>query len=265
MSSAIIDRVRQPEYTGANRCMPCTVLNVAIALVIAAVLGWLAIPAGVGFLVIALSAIALRGYLVPGTPELTRRYLPDRIHRLFGHGPTRVHGDEEFLERTLLEWEVLEPCAHEDDVCLNERFAEAFRDRILEYRDKGVDEELIAPIFDADPDDIRLLPRSPPQIRYRSGRTRWPSTAALLADAAIANVLAEELTEWDETPLQRRGPILAGLRPFLESCPACGGDTELDEKVVESCCRRDEVLRIQCRECQSTIFEVDAAAVAEMD
>ncbi|MFC7196638.1 hypothetical protein ACFQL4_21660 [Halosimplex aquaticum] len=26
-----LDRLRRPEYTGENRCLPCTILNVAIA------------------------------------------------------------------------------------------------------------------------------------------------------------------------------------------------------------------------------------------
>ena len=38
-------------------------------------------------LVVALAAIWLRGYLVPGTPELTKRYLPERALALFGKAP----------------------------------------------------------------------------------------------------------------------------------------------------------------------------------
>lgn len=235
-----------------------------MAIVIGAIIGWVSVPAGTGFLVLAFVVIALRGYLVPGTPELTKRYMPYRIHRLFDHRSPKVDGEDEFLERTLIDWQVIVPCAAEDDVCLTDQVRDAFRERIIEFRETGVDEADIAPMFDADPGDIRLLPRSPPQVRYGTGRTRWPSKAALLADVAMANVLSESVPEWEETPLQQRGPILAGLRPFLESCPTCDGTTELDEKVVESCCRRDEVLRIQCTDCRATIFEVDAGAVGSV-
>ena len=30
-ASTLADRLRQPEYTGENRCTPCTVVNVVIA------------------------------------------------------------------------------------------------------------------------------------------------------------------------------------------------------------------------------------------
>ena len=261
MSATIIDRMRQPEYTGANRCMPCTVTNIVIALVFAAVIGSMSLLGGAVFLLFSFSAIAMRGYLVPGTPTLTKRYLPDRIHRLFGHPDPQADGDAEFLERTLLEWGVLEPCAEEDDVCLAESYDDLVWDRIRDVRAEGMDEAAIATIFDAEPENIRMIPGTPPQVRYNAGRTRWPSEAALLADVAMAHVLADQVPEWHETHLKQRGPMLAGLRPFLEACPACDGPVALDEKIVESCCRRDEVVRIQCSECEATIFEVDAAAL----
>ena len=34
----VLDTFRQPEYTGDNRCIPCTVVNVAIAAVLAALI-----------------------------------------------------------------------------------------------------------------------------------------------------------------------------------------------------------------------------------
>lgn len=78
--------IRNPEYTGENRCVPCTVLNVCIALLLAAgasrrnrVLGGVTLAGALGL-------IYLRGYLVPGTPTLTRRYLPEEVLALFGKG-----------------------------------------------------------------------------------------------------------------------------------------------------------------------------------
>jgi hypothetical protein len=72
----LLDALRQPEHTGEYRCTPCTVVNSVIAVVLAAALAVLWLPAGVLALAVSLAANHLRGYLVPGTPELTRRYFP---------------------------------------------------------------------------------------------------------------------------------------------------------------------------------------------
>ncbi|MFW5903370.1 MAG: hypothetical protein ACOCS7_01385, partial [Halolamina sp.] len=86
----VIDRllssVRQPEYTGENRCWACTVANTGLA-VVASVALWalLAFPADLAtwsvtaaaaLFVVSIGSIWLRGYLVPGTPTLTKRYFP---------------------------------------------------------------------------------------------------------------------------------------------------------------------------------------------
>lgn len=97
-----IDRLRQPAYTGENRCTPCTLLNVAIAavLVVAATTLALSRTDRVGAAVVgtALAAVSgatiyLRGYLVPGTPRLTETVLPDRVHRRLETRPSGVDDD----------------------------------------------------------------------------------------------------------------------------------------------------------------------------
>ncbi|WP_436928414.1 hypothetical protein [Halosimplex halobium] len=96
MLGSLVTRLRRPEYTGENRCLPCTVLNVGIASVGATMLGaWLvaagyrtaAVAVATGVLAVSLAAIWLRGYLVPGTPTLTKRYLPASVLAAFGKAP----------------------------------------------------------------------------------------------------------------------------------------------------------------------------------
>jgi len=88
-----IGRLRNPEYTGENRCIPCTAVNVAIAAVAAvAVAVALTTPVGLAVLVVSLAAVYLRGYLVPGTPTLTGRYLPDSVLARFDKGPRAAGG-----------------------------------------------------------------------------------------------------------------------------------------------------------------------------
>ena len=86
--SRTVDRLRQPEYTGENRCIPCTAVNLVIAVVLALVVSVVLLPV-TGLIVFAISvaAIYLRGYLVPGTPTLTKRYFPDWLLAKFDKGP----------------------------------------------------------------------------------------------------------------------------------------------------------------------------------
>ncbi|SFS69967.1 hypothetical protein [Halostagnicola kamekurae] len=97
-----IDRLRQPDYTGENRCTPCTLLNVAIAAVLVAAATTVALSrtdrVGAAVLGTALAAVSgaaiyLRGYLVPGTPRLTETVLPDRVHRRLETRPSGVDDD----------------------------------------------------------------------------------------------------------------------------------------------------------------------------
>ncbi|MFW6382462.1 MAG: hypothetical protein ACOCZD_00305 [Haloferacaceae archaeon] len=85
--TSLRDRIREPEYTGANRCIPCTVLNGILAVALTAAAAVFGPVAAAVVLVASLGSIYYRGYLVPGTPELTKRYLPDRVLRVFGKAP----------------------------------------------------------------------------------------------------------------------------------------------------------------------------------
>lgn len=142
--SAALDAVRRPEYTGENRCIPCTAVNSVIAVALAAVAWVYVAPAlGIAVLAVSASAIALRGYLVPGTPTLTKRYLPDRILALFdkapdsatsgatGVGERDADGPPEVdVEGVLVTTGILQPCADRDDLCLEDGFHETWREQM---------------------------------------------------------------------------------------------------------------------------------------
>ncbi|NHN59098.1 MULTISPECIES: hypothetical protein [Halorussus] len=83
--SSLLDRLRNPDHTGQRRCWPCTAVNAAILLAVCAAVARrrsrsLAAALGVG----GAATIALRGYLVPGTPtfapRLASRLPGDRFH-----------------------------------------------------------------------------------------------------------------------------------------------------------------------------------------
>ncbi len=82
-----VEQLRQDEYTGENRCVPCTAVNLIIAVVIALAVGVAFVPAGAVVFGLSLATIYLRGYLVPGTPTLTKRYFPDWLLAKFDKEP----------------------------------------------------------------------------------------------------------------------------------------------------------------------------------
>jgi len=131
-----LEQLRRPEYTGENRCLPCTAVNVGIAAVLAAAIGW-TVAAELGALVFlaALAAIWLRGYLVPGTPELTKRYLPERVLRLFGKGRDPGPPAAIDAESYLLAAEVLIETPDGSDLAFAPEFESAWRTHLAALRD----------------------------------------------------------------------------------------------------------------------------------
>ena len=124
-------RFRQPEYIGENRCFPCTLVNVGIAVVVSIIVGlWMA-GAGTMVLLLSLGSIYFRGYLVPRTPTLTRAYLPDRVLLWSGKDQQRSSTDAEFRpEEILSNAGAIGPCEHDNDLCLQPEFRMAWHDRI---------------------------------------------------------------------------------------------------------------------------------------
>ncbi|MFC7214264.1 hypothetical protein ACFQO4_09260 [Saliphagus sp. GCM10025334] len=282
--SRTIDRLRQPEYTGENRCTPCTAVNVVIAGVLAIAVGAVVPLAGIAVFAASAFAIYVRGYLVPGTPALTKRYFPDWLLAKFdkapagygletdsdpdldstaGHGPDPIHERETRLtpEETLLEANVVEPCVDEDDLCLREDVRREWHERMDVVRD-GDRTQQLGPLLEADPDEIEVSgerPDDPVVVRVDGYvAARWESDAALVADLAGLEVLAERVPGWESLPADQRSQLASGLRAFIDTCPACGGSISIDAETVESCCRSYEVYAITCDDCEARLLEVEA-------
>lgn len=281
--ATVLDRVRRPEYTGDNRCVPCTAVNTVVAIGVAVAVGYAvtaaagsALGTAVGGLVFTLSvaAIYLRGYLVPGTPTLTKRYFPERVLAWFdkadpgsevGPGVDDPAGDIEPLdvEAELVGAGVLEEKSH-GDLGLSPAFSAEFRDQIERERDEESDREAVASIVGIDPDELAFEDYGAAFVAHAGGRNvgRWESRAAFLADVAAGRVLPAYYDDWDDTGPAGRGQLLAGLRLFVEQCPACDGQVRFGQDVVESCCRTTDVIAVTCEDCGARLFEVNAAAVA---
>lgn len=83
MIEKVIEALHQPEYTGENRCRACTAVNAIIMAVLVTIISKKSKFAAVVTVSILGTLIYLRGYIIPGTPMLTKRYFPSSVLRLF--------------------------------------------------------------------------------------------------------------------------------------------------------------------------------------
>jgi hypothetical protein len=261
----VVERVRRPEYTGENRCVPCTVVNLLIGGVAAVALGALWPPAGVLAGLLALAAIYLRGYLVPGTPTITKRLLPERVLAWFGKDGEPDRDPAVTVESRLLALGAVEECADRDDLCLTASFRETWRAAIEDCRDVASTGGDAATLVGADPAELELGAaedgESQTFLASRDGDTlaSWPSRAAYVADIAAARVLAERDPGWETHDIETRNATLNSLRLFLEWCPDCDGAVELGEEEVDYCCGSVTVAAVECTDCGARVFEARAS------
>jgi hypothetical protein len=258
-----VHRLRQPEYTGENRCIPCTIVNLLIAVLVSGLVAIASPPVAAVVFAVSVAAIYLRGYLVPGTPTLTKRYFPDPVLRLFDKHelpePPTVEDDSD-VEAFLLDVDAVEVCREGTDLCLTEGFREAWYDRIERLREQGDVDEGVVALFeglDIDPNRVRIESYGDAYEAYiddtRVGQ--WESRAAYLADIGAEAELRERHPAWHRLGFDERTEILGALRLWLERCPTCDGPVTLGEETVESCCRSIDVIAATCEECGARVFE----------
>lgn len=258
-----------PEYTGDNRCRPCTAINLMLAGAITAGAAAVWQPAIIPVVLVSLTSIYFRGYLVPGTPALTKRYLPDWVLDLLGKSatdtsmppeePTDTFDIVSFLTRTSV---VVDDG---DDIGLAPEFEVDLKVAALEL---DSDAALLAGSAD-------LLDVAPEQLSFVDGglswrvsvddsiRGKWESRAAFISDLAAHRTLADWTNEWDVVPGSARGRILSAIRACCDTCPVCWGEISLGTESVSSCCREYEVVAAVCHDCDARLFETDAAAVGD--
>jgi hypothetical protein len=250
--------LRNPRYTGPNRCLPCTAVNLvivtALALAVATLsVGWAAVAFAVG-----VATVAVRGYLVPGTPELTKRYLPERVLAWFGKGPTP---QSETLDAaaTLVDAGVLREDPVADDLVLDAEFHDVWRRRARRLADANADSAALARFVDADSEAVSVVDRGHAYVGVIDDEPvgRWESRPAFLADLAAATAVDERWSGWTALSTARQSELLGNLRLFVETCPTCDGQVTLDTTVVESCCRQYDVLAATCDACGARLFEAD--------
>lgn len=272
-----LTRFRQPAYTGENRCVPCTAVNLILGGLLSGgvwLFAWwylgptVGLLVGLGCIVLAVGAIWLRGYLVPGTPELTKRYFPEAVLKWFDKAPSDAAAGpppEDVavdVEGVLLNAGALEECVTGDDLCLTESFREVWFEHIEEVRDTAAATEALADMLGVDPDRLRVEDHGDAFVGVMDDQLvgQWESRPAFLADLGAARVLSERAAAWEELGVRQRSTVLDGLRLFLDSCPGCGADVTFGEDVVESCCRSIDVVAVTCASCGARLFEAESPA-----
>ena len=258
--------LQNSEYTGENRCAPCTILNLLIAVTVAVVIGAISAPVGIVAFVIFVGSIYFRGYLVPGTPALTKRYLPDWVLRLFDKDslaePMPKNVEMVDNEAILKDAGAVSECENHDDLCLTPEFRIAWRNRIEQLREDSSTRMDLAVMLGVDEGQLTFERYRSAFVAMRDGTHigQWESHGAFLADLAAATELEGRYSSWKRLDLRQQSSLLSGLRLFLEQCPSCDGPVTLNKEIVESCCRSANVVAATCQECSTRLFEAEQPA-----
>lgn len=258
--------LRRPEYTGSNRCWPCTILNAGllaaavVALLLARRRRLAAVAASVG-----VAGITLRGYLLPYTPRIAPRLvaaLPvDPFHRddpdaLVEPGAADAPTGDEIVS-ALFEAGIVVP--EGEEVFLDDEFRRRWRTEMEALRRLGVD-ELAAVADDLTPARVETTTHRGWNGTYvvlthsAGGRTSLPRAIAV-AELAAARTL-ESAVEDDRLRLAAGRP----LRPFLEACPLCDGEFV---RTATTCCGEVTPIgaapkeKLRCPDCGDRLFTFD--------
>lgn len=218
--------------------------------------------------------IYFRGYLVPGTPELTKRYLPDKILQYFEHHPPvpssstissssvdskSSKSTDETLnpEKLLTQLDIVKECDDEDDLCLTDEFERSWDEKIKSVEQYEMSTETSCAILDLSENNHEL-------VEFDNGFTlvaqdstvgQWPSKGALIADMATAELVSQQFPYWEQTSLDEKLSVLRSVRVFVTHFPTTGAPVTISEETFESCCRSVEVVAIQCSETGQRLIE----------
>ncbi|WP_435346517.1 hypothetical protein [Haloarchaeobius sp. HRN-SO-5] len=264
-----LDAILRPEYTGENRCWPCTVVNVAIVAAVAAVAYLVGYPIVAGVVAaVGLLAVWARGYVVPYTPRFAPRLAAALgVGDRFGHaasppegaatGSLGIDADPEAVVDVLLEAGVL--AEDEAGLYLTDSFRTRWRDAMEPLRD-ATPEQLA--------DGVRGIREDADVRAEQNERGAYVVVAApdgnvihdawLTRPVVIAEIAGVHALGGAGLDREARLAAVQPLRSFLEECPDCGGRVE--ETTTVDCCggpagtaaEPDHVLA--CTECGSRLF-----------
>jgi hypothetical protein len=204
--------------------------------------------------------IYLRGYLVPGTPWLTKNYFPDWLLKKFDKTPTDDHEPPESIQvnEYLAEHNAIQECQSNDDLCVNESFQREWIDEIGNIPSSESLVKDFGSFVGMKADNVSLVEKDGMQARIDGELIgQWESKVALQADLAADRIFTGRSEWWENLPVSNKSQVLHGLRLFIEKCPQCEEPVSLDNETKESCCRSYEVMTVSCSSCNTTMFELE--------
>jgi len=267
-------RFRQPQYTGEDRCLPCTTINLIMAVLIAGGVALINPFIGIGVLVVETVLIYYRGYLIPGTPELTKRYMPAWALKLFGKTPVEEQAQsassaqEQSTDASelnpidvLTAIGVATETEDQADITLTTTFENLLNQQ--DFADPTADAEAIFTKFFGDvtiedTDTSVHLTRSDQGIIMN-----WPSHAAMIGDARIAQALAETDTQFTKRDEINQLQLIQSARTLLENCPVCDGSLSFSQEERETCCQTYTATVLSCDACDSTLLEINESTITD--
>ncbi len=251
-----LNAFKRNEYTGENRCTPCTVVNAGIAVILAGAVGVAAgTSVGIVSFLGALALIYFRGYLLPGTPTLTKRYLPASVLELFGKESVADRVSRSIDADTATEEQLVAIGALTDDEApaLTDSFATAWGAAIEGIRFEDIDESVLRTLFGTD--DVSRHAATGAVIDGNQS-IRWISESALIADVAAGRLLAERGSGWETLSPNDQIALLRSLRLFIRVCPTCDGSVDVTERTVDPCCERPHTLiEVACSDCETPLAD----------
>jgi len=268
----VADAIRRPEYTGANRCWPCTTLNAGLLGVAVVAVGVVSPLAAAGTAVVGTAALWLRGYLVPYTPRLAP-VVADRLPVQFhGAGDDRPAADGRSLAGddgtdpdavldALLAGDVL--VADDEGIALTAAFAERW-DGECETLAEASGSDLAAAAADAAPGDPSVTVHEidgGEWFRVEHDRSGSEDEVYLSRPVAVAEVGAvRALADADiEMNAETRATAARALRAFLDTCPVCA--SALVESSTADCCgtpTADARPASRCPDCDRLLYTFPA-------
>ena len=271
--SGIVDSLRRPAYTGAQRCLPCTAFNLGL---LAIPVLWLARrrrPLAIALAAIGTAVIWLRGYVVPYTPRFAPRLVASvpLLDRVFhaddesldtpggpnalatvgsdesdalavdigdGHcdGNTPDDAGDAILDRLLAVGVLV---VEGETLVLADEAREHWRTEMSSLNSLSSERlaaealETTPTATDAEAIDDEREGKEGRWIALGNGNDIAAETW-LSRPTAIADVAAVRALDRFDLPLETRLAAARSLRMFLTTCPDCGGRVE--ETTTATCC-----------------------------
>lgn len=233
---ATLTRLRRPEFTGANRCWPCTVVNAVILAVVVALVGTAEPLVAAAIAVAGVAGLYLRGYLVPYTPHFAPRLVAALPGDWFTHGTVadslRAVGPADRDPDAVLESMVAAGVVTTADgrLGIDDAVAATWKTRMGALTDEPQSMVEVAERDLPGIDDARIEQAGEETFLVVTGG----SAAWLRLPVAVAEIAAVEALADTDLPSETRGVAAHALCAFLDSCPVCGSD--LVEGRADDCC-----------------------------